>query len=118
MALDLLMEKGEPGETYNIGGGTEITNLELTRRILELAGKTYDLIQNVKDRPGHDRRYSLDTTKLKRLGWEPQKTFGEGLASTVDWYRVHNDWWQPIKSKSVEYRQFHQKLYGSEPESS
>jgi dTDP-glucose 4,6-dehydratase len=113
-ALDLLVEKGEPGETYNIGGGTEITNLELTRRILKLVGKSDALIQNVKDRPGHDRRYSLDTTKLKRLGWEPQQSFGEGLAATVDWYRDRIDWWQPLKAKGTEYRQFYQKHYGGD----
>ena len=115
-ALDLLVEKGEAGETYNIGGGTEITNVELTRRILELVGKSDALIQNVKDRPGHDRRYSLDTAKLERLGWKPKKPFDEGLASTVDWYRDHSDWWQFIKSKSPEYRQFYRKHYGKEPE--
>lgn len=117
-ALDLLIEKGEPGETYNIGGGTEITNLELTRRILGLAGKSDALIHNVKDRLGHDRRYSLDTTKLKRLGWKPQISFDDGLASTVEWYRDHHSWWRPIKSKSVEYREFYQKHYGNAADSS
>jgi len=115
-ALDLLMAKGEPGETYNIGGGTEITNAELTRRILELVGKSDNLIQRVKDRPGHDRRYSLDTTKLERLEWRPEMPFDEGLASTVDWYRDHSVWWQSIKSKSPEYRQFYRDHYGKEPE--
>jgi dTDP-glucose 4,6-dehydratase len=84
----------------------------LTRRILTLVGKSDALIQNVKDRPGHDRRYSLDTTKLKRLGWEPQQSFDEGLAATVDWYRERTDWWQPIKTRGTEYRQFYQKHYG------
>ncbi len=116
-ALDLLIEKGRPGETYNIGGGTELTNLELTEQILALVGKPKSLIKPVKDRPGHDRRYSLDTSRLKSLGWAPQVPFEEGLASTVEWYRSQDKWWKTIKSESQEYRQFHQKHYGEEPAS-
>jgi dTDP-glucose 4,6-dehydratase len=116
-ALDLLIEKGRPGETYNIGGGTELTNLELTQQILALVGKPKSLIKPVKDRPGHDRRYSLDTSRLKSLGWAPQVPFEEGLASTVEWYRSQDKWWKAIKSESQEYRQFHQKHYGEEPAS-
>lgn len=115
--LTLLMEKGRPGETYNIGGGTEITNLELTERILNLVGKPKSLIKTVADRPGHDRRYSLDTTRLRSLGWKPGVSFDEGLASTVEWYRSHQEWWKAIKSGSQEYRQFYQKHYGEEPAS-
>jgi dTDP-glucose 4,6-dehydratase len=114
-ALDLLFEKGEPGETYNIGGGTELTNLVLTERILGLVGKPKTLIQPVKDRPGHDRRYALDTAKLRQLGWSPEVTFPKGLASTVEWYRSHDDWWRAIKSGSGEYRRFYEKHYGEEP---
>jgi dTDP-glucose 4,6-dehydratase len=114
-AVDLLFEKGDPGETYNIGGGTELTNRVLTERILELVGKPKTLIQPVKDRPGHDRRYALDTTKLKQLGWSPEVAFREGLTSTVEWYRSHDDWWKAIKSGSGEYRRFYEKHYGDEP---
>jgi dTDP-glucose 4,6-dehydratase len=114
-ALDLLFEKGEPGETYNIGGGTELANLVLTERILELVGKPKTLIQPVEDRPGHDRRYALDTAKLMRLGWSLEVDFPEGLASTVAWYRSHEDWWRAIKSGSGEYRRFYEKQYGDEP---
>jgi dTDP-glucose 4,6-dehydratase len=111
-ALDLLFEKGELGETYNIGGGTELTNLVLTEHILDLVGKPKTLIQPVKDRPGHDRRYALDTTKLRQLGWSPEVPFENGLASTVEWYRRHADWWKAIKSGSREYRRFYEKHYG------
>jgi dTDP-glucose 4,6-dehydratase len=110
-ALDLLLEKGVEGETYNIGGGHELTNLELTRRVLALLGKPESLIAHVKDRPGHDRRYSLDTTKLRGLGWTPRVRFDEGLASTVDWYRSNPGWWQRIKHHSGEFRSFHDQHY-------
>jgi dTDP-glucose 4,6-dehydratase len=113
-ALDLLFEKGEAGETYNIGGGTELTNLALTERILEFVGKPKTLIRPVKDRPGHDRRYALDTSKLRRLGWSPVVAFEKGLADTVEWYRSHADWWKAIKSGSREYRRFYREHYGDE----
>ena len=111
-ALDLVIEKGQRGTTYNIGGGTERSNLELTERILALVGKPKSLIKKVADRPGHDRRYSLDTTRLRGLGWMPGVDFDEGLASTVEWYRSQEGWWKDIKSGSLEYRQFYQKHYG------
>ena len=115
--LSLLMDKGRPGETYNIGGGTELTNMELTKRILTLVGKPASLIKKVSDRPGHDRRYSLDTTRLRSLGWSPSIDFDTGLAGTVEWYRSNERWWKAIKSGSHEYRQFYQKHYGEEPAS-
>jgi dTDP-glucose 4,6-dehydratase len=115
--LSLLMDKGRPGETYNIGGGTELTNMELTNRILALVGKPSSLIKKVPDRPGHDRRYSLDTTRLRSLGWRPSVDFDTGLATTVEWYRTNESWWKAIKSGSHEYRQFYQKHYGEEPAS-
>jgi len=115
--LVLLMDKGTLGETYNIGGGTELTNMELTERILALVGKPKSLIKKVSDRPGHDRRYSLDTTRLRSLGWEPSFDFDAGLAATVEWYRSNERWWKDIKSGSREYRQFYQKHYGEEPAS-
>jgi dTDP-glucose 4,6-dehydratase len=115
--LSLLMDKGRPGETYNIGGGAELTNIELTKKILALVGKPASLIKKVSDRPGHDRRYSLDTTRLRSLGWTPSVDFDTGLAATVEWYRSNEPWWKAIKSGSHEYRQFYQKNYGEEPAS-
>lgn len=113
-AIDLLLDRGELGETYNIGGGHEITNLELTRKVLGILGKPESLIRHVDDRPGHDRRYSLDTAKLRSLGWEPQVGFDEGLVATVEWYRAHPDWWRRIKQGSGEYRRFHRLHYGED----
>src|SRR5688572_5572199 len=88
-ALDLLIDKGRNGDVYNIGGGNEVINVDLAHRLLEHAGKTTALIRPVPDRPGHDRRYCLDSTKLRTLGWSPQISFEAGLRETVDWYR-HN----------------------------
>jgi dTDP-glucose 4,6-dehydratase len=96
-ALDLLIANGEPGAVYNIGGGNEVANIDLTHRILELLGRPATLIAPVADRPGHDRRYALDTTKLRGLGWQPTVAFDTGLAATVSWYRDHENWWRPIK---------------------
>jgi dTDP-glucose 4,6-dehydratase len=111
-ALDFLLHAGVPGETYNIGGGHELPNLELTRKVLRILGKPESLIAHVTDRPGHDRRYSLDTTKLRSLGWAPKVPFDEGLSGTVDWYRENPGWWQRIKSGSSEYKRFHEQHYG------
>jgi dTDP-glucose 4,6-dehydratase len=110
-ALELLLERGRPGETYNVGGGNERDNLELTRRILALLERPEDLIRRVPDRPGHDRRYSLDSSKLRALGWTPQVPFEEGLARTVDWYRSHEAWWRPIKETSPAFREHYQRHY-------
>src|ERR671912_330841 len=96
-ALDLLIERGENGEVYNVGGGNHVRNIDLTRQILTLAGKPGSLIQPVADRPGHDRRYSLDTSKLRGLGWSPLAQFEQGLAETVQWYVQNEWWWRPIK---------------------
>jgi dTDP-glucose 4,6-dehydratase len=112
-AIDRILDKGVDGETYNIGGGHELTNLELTKKVLASLKKPESLIEKVKDRPGHDRRYSLDTEKLRGLGWRPEIGFDEGLAATVQWYRDRPDWWQRIKSGSKEYRDFHKKQYGN-----
>jgi len=117
-AIDLLLSRGTPGETYNVGGGCEVTNLDLTKRILDLVGKPASLIQSVTDRPGHDRRYSLDTTKLRGLGWMPERRFDEGLADTVAWYRAHPSWWQRIKANDPGYRTFYREHYGQEPSAS
>ena len=95
-AIDVVMHKGAPGGIYNIGSGHETTNLELTRAILDILGKERSLIKFVKDRPGHDKRYSLDITKLRALGWKPRHDFKEALGRTVDWYRKNEEWWQSL----------------------
>lgn len=111
-ALDLLVEKAENGEVYNIGGGNEITNRDLTHRLLALAGKSSALIKPVVDRPGHDRRYSLDSTKLRALGWTPQTPFDAGLDKTVEWYRRNEWWWRPIKDADASFRSYYEAQYG------
>ena len=103
------METGEAGQVYNVGGGNEWPNLEITERILAHTGASHDLITYVEDRPGHDRRYALDTAKLRGMGWAPKVDFDEGLASTVEWYRERRDWWEPIKSG--EYADWYAKNY-------
>jgi len=114
-ALDLLIRAGEPGEVYNVGGGNEVRNLDLTRRILELVGRSEALITPVADRPGHDRRYALDTSKLRALGWRPVTSFADGLAGTVEWYRQHESWWRPIKEQDAAFRAYYAAQYGSRP---
>jgi dTDP-glucose 4,6-dehydratase len=104
------MERGAAGQVYNVGGGNEVTNLEITRRILALTGRDESLIGHVADRPGHDRRYALDTDRLRALGWAPRRSFDEALAETVDWYREHRGWWEPIKSG--EYLRYYERQYG------
>jgi dTDP-glucose 4,6-dehydratase len=104
------MERGDAGEVYNVGGGYEAPNLEITRRILELTGRDASLVRHVADRPGHDRRYALDTTKLRALGWAPRHSFEQALADTVDWYRDRRDWWEPIKRG--DYRRYYEAQYG------
>lgn len=97
-AVDLVLREGRPGELYNIGGGNEITNVELTDRLLELCGKDESSIEYVADRLGHDRRYSIDCSKVRELGWSPTREFGEALGLTVDWYRNNRSWWEPLKN--------------------
>jgi dTDP-glucose 4,6-dehydratase len=111
--VDLLIDEGQPGEVYNIGGGNQVKNVDLTHRILELVGKPASLIKPVADRPGHDRRYSLDTAKLESLGWQPRERFEEGLAKTVQWYRENERWWRPIKDHDPEFRKYYQGQYGA-----
>jgi dTDP-glucose 4,6-dehydratase len=110
-AVDLVIERGVDGEVYNIGGGNEVPNIELTRRILSLVGKPESLIQPVADRLGHDRRYALDTAKLRALGWRPRHDFAEGLAATVEWYKSNGWWWEPIKHKDKAYQAYYQAQY-------
>ena len=111
-AIDLLIEKGNAGEVYNIGGGNEIRNVDLTHRILELLDRPTSLITPVEDRLGHDRRYSVDTGKLRALGWRPRHAFEEGLRATVDWYRENEWWWRPIKEADPAYREYYETQYG------
>jgi dTDP-glucose 4,6-dehydratase len=111
--VDMLLTAGQPGEVYNIGGGNEVRNVDLTHRLLELLGKPTSLIRRVEDRLGHDRRYSLDTTKLQAMGWAPKHDFAQGLAETVDWYRNNEWWWRPIKEQDPAFREFYQTQYGS-----
>ena len=94
--IDAVMHKGKPGEVYNIGGDHEITNLVLTRSILKALGKGEDSIEYVKDRPGHDKRYALDITKMKSLGWKPGTSFEKALDITVNWYKNNPSWWKKL----------------------
>ena len=103
------LEGGEAGMVYNVGGGYEATNLDITNRILDLTGQDASLIEHVADRPGHDRRYSLDSSRLKGLGWAPATAFEDALEATVGWYRDRRDWWEPIKSG--EYRRYYEAQY-------
>jgi len=95
--IDLVLRDGKPGQIYNIGGGNHLSNLKLTTKILSEMGKDEKSIEYVNDRPGHDRRYALDWTKIKALGWEPSAGFEENLKRTVDWYRDNEPWWAPLK---------------------
>jgi dTDP-glucose 4,6-dehydratase len=108
-AIDLVLRAGVPGEVYNVGGGNERTNFELTAMVLRLLGKSDELIRHVEDRPGHDRRYALDCAKLRALGWEPRIPFDEGLSATVDWYAANGWWWGKIKSG--EWREYYAAQY-------
>jgi dTDP-glucose 4,6-dehydratase len=110
-AIHTVLLRGRPGEAYNVGGPDECENLLVVKRILELTGRDESLIEHVRDRPGHDRRYSLSSEKLRsELGWEPQIRFDEGLERTVEWYRANEWWWAPIRSG--EYREYYERHYG------
>jgi dTDP-glucose 4,6-dehydratase len=111
-ALDVLIERGVPGEVYNVGGGNEVANVDLTKRILQLVGRPESLIQQVPDRPGHDRRYAVDSAKIGTLGWKPSLPFDQGLEATVAWYRDNEWWWRPIKENDPTYREYYQAQYG------
>jgi dTDP-glucose 4,6-dehydratase len=110
-ALDLIIESGKPGEVYNVGGGNHVRNVDLTKRILQLLGKPESLIRPVADRPGHDRRYSVDTAKLHALGWKPRIAFEQGLADTVTWYQQNEWWWRPIKEGDPAYQAYYKTQY-------
>ncbi|HEX3177002.1 MAG TPA: dTDP-glucose 4,6-dehydratase [Methylomirabilota bacterium] len=109
-AIDLVLRRGGDGEVYNIGGGHEVENIDLTRAILRLTGKPETLIERVADRPGHDRRYSVDSGKVAQLGWSPRHPFASALEATVRWYREHEAWWRPLKSG--EFRAWYERQYG------
>lgn len=109
--IDTVLRRGRAGEIYNIGGGNERTNIELTRAMLQLVDRPESLITYVADRPGHDRRYALDCSKLAALGWQPALDFDTALRQTVDWYRQHRAWWEPIKSG--DYRAYYEQQYAN-----
>ena len=109
-AIGTVLERGATGEAYNVGGPDECPNLDVVRRILAHTDRDESLIEFVTDRPGHDRRYSLSSDKVRALGWEPQMRFDEGLERTVAWYRDNAWWWEPIRSG--EYRAYYARHYG------
>jgi dTDP-glucose 4,6-dehydratase len=109
-AIGHALEHGVPGEVYNAGGPDECPNIDVVKRIIELTGAEESLIEYVTDRPGHDRRYSLSSAKVRELGWEPRARFAEGLEQTVAWYRDNPWWWKPIRSG--DYRAYYERQYG------
>src|SRR5439155_1355002 len=100
-AVELVLRQGEAGQVYNIGADEEHENVELTKMIVEHLGADRSLVRSVEDRAGHDRRYSLETAKVRALGWQPRRDWGEGVRATIDWYRDNRDWWEPIKRSGV-----------------
>lgn len=120
-ALDTVIQKGKPGETYNIGGNNEVKNIDLVKMLCQLMDElapslpvspASDLITFVKDRPGHDRRYAIDASKIRNeLGWQPSVTVEEGLRETVIWYLENRHWWESLLSE--EYQTYYQQLYGA-----
>jgi dTDP-glucose 4,6-dehydratase len=110
-ALDVIVERGAPGEVYNIGGGNERRNIDITGLILDRLRKPRTLLRHVADRPGHDRRYALDCSKIRSLGWTPRVPFDRGLEETIVWYTENRAWWQPIKTgEYLEYYRRHYRL--------
>ncbi len=109
-AIEQVFLRGEPGQIYNVGGGNERENITVAEQIVGHLGRSRDLIRLVQDRPGHDRRYAVDCSKLRRLGWSPAVLFEEGLRATIEWYQEHEDWWRLIKSG--EFLQYYEQMYG------
>jgi dTDP-glucose 4,6-dehydratase len=109
-AIGHVLEHGRPGEVYNAGGPDECPNLEVVQRIVAATGAPQELVTYVTDRPGHDRRYSLSSDKVRALGWEPRVFFADGLEQTVEWYRANAWWWEPIRSG--DYRAYYERQYG------
>ncbi|MPM71277.1 dTDP-glucose 4,6-dehydratase 2 [bioreactor metagenome] len=111
-AIDIIIRNGTVGEVYNIGGHNEKTNLEVVKTIIHELGKNEDLIKYVTDRPGHDRRYAIDPTKIhSELGWEPTTKFEDGIKKTIAWYKYNKQWWERIISG--EYQDYYKKMYGN-----
>ena len=110
-ALDAVLHKGKTGDVYNIGAGNEKENIFITNFILDYLNKPASLIQPVKDRPGHDRRYSVDISKVAALGWKPEFDLEKGLKQTIDWYLQNENWWRKIKEKQAEYQRFYEAQY-------
>jgi len=109
-AIDTVLHKGEEGQVYNIGGNNEKANIEIVKLIIENLGKTEKLIKYVQDRPGHDRRYAIDNTKITtELGWSPSYTFEEGIKETIEWYMANEDWMKKIVSG--EYMNYYKDMY-------
>jgi dTDP-glucose 4,6-dehydratase len=109
-AIELALLQGEAGTIYNIGSGQQMTNLDLTRQILQGVGQPETLVRLVEDRAGHDRRYSVDASRMRSLGWEPRHSFADGLRETIQWYRDNEAWWRPLKSG--EYLDYYRRQYG------
>jgi dTDP-glucose 4,6-dehydratase len=111
-ALDTVLHHGKEGEVYNVGGRSELSNLLVVKAILDHLGKPHSLIRFVKDRPGHDRRYAMDVSKITRdLGWKPSISFEEGICRTIEWYQTHGEWWRKIKTG--EYLEYYERMYGN-----
>ncbi|MDQ6733917.1 MAG: GDP-mannose 4,6-dehydratase, partial [Nitrospirota bacterium] len=108
--IEFALLHGEPGTIYNVGGGNERENISVSQSILKHLDKPLSLIRYVQDRPGHDRRYAIDCTRLRTLGWTPTTSFEEGLRLTIDWYVQHDAWWRTIKSG--EFRTYYAQAYG------
>lgn len=110
-AVDLILQKGRVGEVYNIGGNTEMKNIDIVKLICKALGRSEELIVHVEDRKGHDKRYAIDHSKLSsELGWKPLTDFGEGIKNTIEWYVEHREWWEPVISG--EYQRYYEKMYG------
>jgi dTDP-glucose 4,6-dehydratase len=109
--IDTVLRRGRAGEVYNVSSGEELENVAVTRIILDTLGKPASLVRPVEDRPGHDRRYSVDAGKLRALGWRPEHEAAAAMADTVRWYRDHQAWWRPLKSG--EYLEYYQRQYGA-----
>jgi dTDP-glucose 4,6-dehydratase len=111
-AVELVLRRGEAGEVYNVAAGEEHENVELTRVIVDELRADPSLVRNVEDRAGHDRRYSLETTKIRALGWQPHRGWEEGIRATIGWYRDNRGWWEPIK-RSDGFRSFYDRQYAA-----
>jgi dTDP-glucose 4,6-dehydratase len=112
-AIDWIIRKGKVGEIYNIGSNYHLQNIDVVHKILHILQKPISLIRPVADRPGHDRRYSLDSSKISHLGWKPQENFDKALEKTVHWYKENEPWWRKIKEKDKNYREYYKRQYGS-----